>query len=304
MKREALRHPKTYDLASRLDCGRPAALGYLTLLWDYTAEVAIQGDIGKWPDGSIARACEWEGDPHNFVDALIASGWVDRSERYRLVIHDWTDHCERWVKAKAAKLGVSLISSETGTNGTLEPTTERSSETLEPTVEPTAEGTVERSPPRDRTEPNQTKPNLPQPPQSGLQPEEGGGDFSEGWKKAEKKLRDVGLGDPRSAIASAKTNGLEPGQVVSIANFWEANPGSWNLGALHWRIRNASPQDGPEHGWPAPKDNGDGALRAEERERIRREALAAQIVKRGKETGVAEDRIREVLASEGLEWPG
>jgi len=102
MKRETMRHPKTYDLMVRLGCSRPTALGYLTLLWDYTGEVAPQGDIGKWPDGVIAQACDWTGDAIEFVEALVEARWLDRVEdpKVRLLIHDWPEHCERFVKAK------------------------------------------------------------------------------------------------------------------------------------------------------------------------------------------------------------
>lgn len=141
MKRETFRHPKTLDLAARLQCSRPEAIGYLQLLWDFTAEYAIQGDIGKHADGSIARACDFHGDETRFVEALVASGWIDRDPDYRLLVHDWADHCERWVKLKIEKLKKSFI----------KPFTERS---IEPTVEPT----VEASPSCDQSNPIQSKP--------------------------------------------------------------------------------------------------------------------------------------------------
>lgn len=100
MKRETLRHPKLYELAARLGCDRPTALGYLALLWDYTGEVAPQGNIGKWTNGAIALACDWAGDPGHFVEAMVGVGWLDLSEPHRLIIHDWPDHCEQWVKKK------------------------------------------------------------------------------------------------------------------------------------------------------------------------------------------------------------
>ena len=53
MKRETMRHPKTFALMGLLGCTRPEALGYLTLLWDYTGDVAIQGDIGKWRNSMV-----------------------------------------------------------------------------------------------------------------------------------------------------------------------------------------------------------------------------------------------------------
>lgn len=139
MKRETFRHPKLLDLASRLGCSRPEAIGYLQLLWDFTAEYAIQGDIGKHADGAIARACDWQGSADEFVNALLDAGWLDEDETHRLLIHDWADHCERWVKLKLQKINKAII---------------------EPTIEGSTEGDAEGSPSRDQSKPIQTNPNL------------------------------------------------------------------------------------------------------------------------------------------------
>lgn len=141
MKRETLRHPKTFDLASRLGIDRARALGILTLLWDFAADSAIQGDVGKWPNGSIARACDWLEDADAFVEALVEAKWLDRSSTHRLVIHDWPHHCERWVHLKMGKLRLTFDSVYGPAERTIEPT-------LEPSAKP--------SPPRDRTEPNRS----------------------------------------------------------------------------------------------------------------------------------------------------
>ncbi len=109
MKRDAYTHPKTLDLASRLDISRAHAIGLLTLLWDFTAAYAPQGDIGRHRNGAIARACDWTGDPDEFVGHLVAAGWVDTCDEHRLRIHDWPEHCENWVRAKVGRLGKSFL---------------------------------------------------------------------------------------------------------------------------------------------------------------------------------------------------
>lgn len=109
VKRETHRHPKLLDLMSRLNCSRPAAIGYLTLLWDFTAEYAIQGDIGKHSNGAIARACDYEGNAQIFIDALVGARWIDEDPDYRLLVHAWEEHCERWIKLKIEKLKKSFI---------------------------------------------------------------------------------------------------------------------------------------------------------------------------------------------------
>ena len=146
MKRETFRHPKTLDLGARLDVSRPQAIGHLTLLWDWATEVALSGDVGKWPNGSIARACDWSGDPDKFVNALVDAKWLDQDDRYRLVIHDWAQHCENWVRAKAQKLGVELLG-------------QRKSESYDPVLRDVHKS---GSLPCDRTEPNRTNGESPQ----------------------------------------------------------------------------------------------------------------------------------------------
>ena len=142
MKRETLRHPKLYDLAARLNVDRPTALGYLTLLWDFVADSAIQGDIGKWPDGAIARSCDFGCDPEAFISALVDARWIDRDEQHRLLVHDWSDHCERWIKLKAEKLGLRFVV-----------------RTATRSAEPSIDAPTGASPPCDQTKPNPSKPN-------------------------------------------------------------------------------------------------------------------------------------------------
>jgi hypothetical protein len=109
LRLEALDHPKTLDLAARLNVELPTAIGMLELLWAFTGKKAPQGNIGKFPDGAIARSCYWMGDPQVFIDALIDAGFVDEHQTHGLCIHDWADHCPRWVHAKLKKAGLELI---------------------------------------------------------------------------------------------------------------------------------------------------------------------------------------------------
>ncbi len=150
MKREALRHPKMLDLASRLGITRVHAIGIVTTLLDWTANAAPQGNIGKWPDGAIAVACEWPGDPVEFVAALADAGWLDRCSRWRYVIHDLDEHSEQWWKNKMAKVGLPFlraVSSPGCHTGSL----------LDAVQEPIQEGSIEGDASRDQTY-NQTKP--------------------------------------------------------------------------------------------------------------------------------------------------
>jgi hypothetical protein len=109
MKLEALDHPKTLDLAARLGIELPTAIGHLELLWAFTGKKAPQGNIGKWPDGAIARACYWMGRPEVFLLALQESGFIDPDSLHRFTIHDWPEHAPRWVKSKLKTLELSFV---------------------------------------------------------------------------------------------------------------------------------------------------------------------------------------------------
>jgi hypothetical protein len=110
MKLEALDHPKTLDLAARLGVELPTVIGHLELLWAFTGKKSPRGDVGKWPDGAIARACCWMGSPEVFVLALRESGFIEADDTHRLIVHDWPDHAPRWVKAKLKSMGADFVS--------------------------------------------------------------------------------------------------------------------------------------------------------------------------------------------------
>lgn len=109
MKLNTIDHPKTLDLCDRLGVSLAQALGHLTLLWAFTARKSPRGDVGKWTDGAIARACDWQQDSAAFVNALVESGYLDRDDEHRLLVHDWPDHAERWVKASLKNLNQTFI---------------------------------------------------------------------------------------------------------------------------------------------------------------------------------------------------
>lgn len=110
MKLDALDHPKTLDLAGRLEVSLPTAIGHLELLWAFTGKYAPAGDIGRHADGAIARACHWMGRPELFTLALREAGFFDADPEHRLTIHDWADHAPRWVKSKLKTLGLTFVS--------------------------------------------------------------------------------------------------------------------------------------------------------------------------------------------------
>ena len=112
MKRGGPTHPKTFALAEELRFHRRyEAVGLLELLFHFTAQYAPQGDIGRFSDKRIAAALDWTGYPSRLVEALVKTGWLDRHETARLVVHDWADHADRATLQRLKRDGLNVIQS-------------------------------------------------------------------------------------------------------------------------------------------------------------------------------------------------
>lgn len=112
MKRGTPDHPKVFDLCDRLGCDRPTAIGYLEMLWHFTAKYAPQGDIGRYSDHRIEAALDWfgRGKPAGkLMRALVDSRWIDRDGKYRLAIHDWSSHADESVRLRLKRAGLSFV---------------------------------------------------------------------------------------------------------------------------------------------------------------------------------------------------
>lgn len=105
MKRGTPDHPKMFQLARKLGVPRAHAVGMMEVLWHWVARFAPAGDIGKWDDAEIAAACDWRDAPEDFTDALVSAGWIDRSDEFRLIVHDWPEHCEDSIHTSLARSG-------------------------------------------------------------------------------------------------------------------------------------------------------------------------------------------------------
>ena len=96
-------------LSMALDCSKEVAkvraVGHLELLWHLTIDVAKRGDIGKLDDIEIADEIGWDGDAEEIIEILILTGWIDRDERHRLVIHDWHEHAPTFIKKNIHRAG-------------------------------------------------------------------------------------------------------------------------------------------------------------------------------------------------------
>lgn len=86
---------KFKQLQRRLNMPLYEARGLLDTLWNFTANNAPHGDIGRFSDEEIAIGIDWRREPSELIETLTAIRWIDQTET--LLIHDWPEHCEETV---------------------------------------------------------------------------------------------------------------------------------------------------------------------------------------------------------------
>lgn len=106
MKRGTLNHTKMRRLKRALNLRLYEAAGLLEALWHLTGNERPTGDIGTLSDSDIADALEWGGDPGQLIAALVETGWLDKCQRCRLVVHDWKEHCDDAVRKRVQRSGL------------------------------------------------------------------------------------------------------------------------------------------------------------------------------------------------------
>lgn len=111
MLSNSFEHPKVRHLARLLKIPRLHAVGICGQLWNLTAKTAPQGNIGKFADEDLALSCDWDGDPKEFVGALVKCRLLDvhPDPKIRLLVHDWCDHMPYWVKGNLARMGLDVL---------------------------------------------------------------------------------------------------------------------------------------------------------------------------------------------------
>lgn len=103
MKREAVHHSKMKRLCRKLDIPLWQAVGLLESIWHITARQTPCGNIGKISDEDIAIAIDYHQDERRMITALVETGWLDRNNQHRLVVHDWPDHADDGIHMKLAR---------------------------------------------------------------------------------------------------------------------------------------------------------------------------------------------------------
>lgn len=96
-----LNHRKTGRLVRRLGIAKVAAIGHLHCLWWWSLDNAPTGDLTNIDHEDIADGALWEGDPREFVDALIYAGYVDGPIE-RPYLHDWDEYAGKLIEKRTS----------------------------------------------------------------------------------------------------------------------------------------------------------------------------------------------------------
>lgn len=91
-----------------------------------------------------------------------------------------------------------------------------------------------------------------------------------GWEEVEEELVKLPMAEHREAIADAKRNGVDAEHVLKLVEFWRANPGRWEIGALRKRIGVTQVRMEIEACWPAPPGERSPPARSSEYRRVER----------------------------------
>ena len=99
-------HPKTRKAARSLGVSIPTMMGHLHLLWHWCLSYAEDGDLSGYDAADIAEAVMWDGDPDQFIEALLncgpagKAGFLERDEQGRLRVHDWYDYAGKLIEKR------------------------------------------------------------------------------------------------------------------------------------------------------------------------------------------------------------
>lgn len=110
------------------------------------------------------------------------------------------------------------------------------------------------------------------------------------------RLHGLGMADARSAVERAIANGAPPALLSGLIDHYESRPGAWGLGALHYRIRQASPGQAIESLWPPPAHASSDSSREDEHRQVR--TIRYLAFREGRRRGWSDEQIEEAIRRE------
>ena len=96
-------HRKVQAAADMLEIEPPHMLGLLISFWLWSLDNAPSGTLEGISERMIARAAQWYGDPHKFVEAMLSAGLLDEDEPGKLAIHDWYEYTGKLIDQREAE---------------------------------------------------------------------------------------------------------------------------------------------------------------------------------------------------------
>lgn len=233
------RHPRKDALAEALyagtvpdDVADAAAIGVLHKLWWWAMDYAQDGDLSPFSDRQIAKACDWRGDPAVFVDALLATGFVNEDR----TIHDWHDYAGRLIERREKD---RLRKAEKRAETTAQDVRRKSS----------GQDAERRSLARAHTEPNPTEPNPTKDQErcaDAVAPAVADEDFEEWWAAYGK----VGSrADAERLYRFWRTKGAEREDLLTAARVYRSHCERTDCKMQHARTFLAKPPKGARARW-------------------------------------------------------
>lgn len=183
-------HPKLKKLCRVLNISQPQAVGHLQYFWWWSVDYCEDGDLSRFDALDIAIGAMWEGDPQEFLNALVLCGWID-SDHERRTIHDWDEYIGRLIDRRAANAERMRAARAAKKSARTEPV-QRTCDARSRTSDARA-GATQPNP----TKPNRTEPKTSTAPKPDSEPPDGAGgvytpEFLEFWshwpKKGDAKL--------------------------------------------------------------------------------------------------------------------
>ncbi len=97
--------------ARRLEMEPYEFAGLLVFLWDFAAQNALAGDVGKFENEDIASEIGYRGNPDELIKVLVEERWLDQhpDSQIRLVVHDWSDHVPDYLRKRAKRAGIEFL---------------------------------------------------------------------------------------------------------------------------------------------------------------------------------------------------
>lgn len=92
-------HPKVGRLSRRLKIDRNRSLAIVVRLLCWTGRAKEDGHLNGTDPEDLADVCRWDGNPTEFVEALVGSGWLDQKAD-GLAVHDWMERQGRMLRAR------------------------------------------------------------------------------------------------------------------------------------------------------------------------------------------------------------